>query len=197
MNKHPCLNCEHFKIAKSGKSYNCKHPKITENDTYQYGRGFTCTCTPKWCPQHPNRDYLGQKVKVPEGQRRETKAVIEPEAKQENKVIYAETMEGFEQREAGPDMGTPAIVKPEVVTASDPVKELPASDPVNHPDHYTDGGIETITILQAKLSDEEFRGYCRGNAIKYLSRAGKKTPDPKQDYEKAQWYLNKLVEVTE
>ena len=76
MNKHPCLNCEHFKIAKSGKSYNCKHPKITENDTYQYGRGFTCTCTPKWCPQHPNRDYLGQKVKVPEGQRRETKIVV-------------------------------------------------------------------------------------------------------------------------
>ena len=105
---------------------------------------------------------------------------------------------------AGQDMGTPARVKPEVVTASGPVEETrdsdtvkEASDPVNHPDHYTDGGIETITILQAKLSEEEFRGYCRGNAIKYLSRAGKKTPDPKQDYEKAQWYLNKLVEVTE
>ena len=189
MNKHPCSECDFFKAAKSGKTFNCKHPKITENDTYQYGRGFSCRCLPKWCPEHPNRDYLGEKVKAPEGERRETK--------QENEVIYAETMEEFEQREAGPDMGTPAIVKPEVVTASDPVKELPASDPVNHPDHYTDGGIETITILQAKLSDEEFRGYCRGNAIKYLSRAGKKTPDPKQDYEKAQWYLNKLVEVTE
>ena len=180
MNKHPCLDCEHFKIAKSGKSYNCKHPKITENDTYQYGREFSCRCLPKWCPEHPNRDYLGEKVKAPEGERRETK--------QENEVIYAETMEEFEKRETGPDMGTPARVKPEVVTVS---------DPVNHPDHYTDGGIETITILQAKLSDEEFRGYCRGNAIKYLSRASKKTPDPKQDYEKAQWYLNKLVEVTE
>ena len=196
MNKHPCLGCEYFKIAKSGKSYNCKHPKITENDTYQYGRGFTCVCTPMWCPKDPNRDYLGEKVKAPEGERRETK--------QENEVIYAETLGEFEKREAGPDMGTPARVKSEVVTASgtveetrdsDPVKE--PSDPVNHPDHYTDGGIETITILQAKLSEEEFRGYCRGNAIKYLSRAGKKTPDPKQDYEKAQWYLNKLVEVTE
>lgn len=180
MNKHPCLGCEYFKIAKSGKSYNCKHTKITENDTYQYGRGFTCVCTPKWCPEHPNRDYLGEKVKAPDEKIRKTK--------QENKVIYAETMEEFQKREAGPDMGTPARVKSEAVTAS---------DPVNHPDHYTDGGIETITILQAKLSEEEFRGYCRGNAIKYLSRAGKKTPDPKQDYEKAQWYLNKLVEVTE
>ena len=74
MNKHPCSECDFFKVAKSGKTFNCKHPKITENDAYQYGRG---------------------------------------------------------------------------------------------------------------------------NAIKYLSRAGKKTPDPKQDYEKAQWYLNKLVEVTE
>ena len=180
MNKHPCLECDFFKVAKSGKTFNCKHPKITENDTHQYGRGFSCRCLPKWCPEHPNRDYLGEKVKAPEGERRETK--------QENEVIYAETRGEFEKREAGPDMGTPARVKPEVVTVS---------DPVNHPDHYTDGGIETITILQAKLSDEEFRGYCRGNAIKYLSRAGKKTPDPKQDYEKAQWYLNKLVEVTE
>ena len=180
MNKHPCSECDFFKVAKSGKTFNCKHPKITENDAYQYGRGFSCRCLPKWCPEHPNRDYLGEKVKAPEGERRETK--------QENEVIYAETRGEFEKREAGPDMGTPVRVKPEAVTVS---------DPVNHPDHYTDGGIETITILQAKLSDEEFRGYCRGNAIKYLSRAGKKTPDPKQDYEKAQWYLNKLVEVTE
>ena len=56
---------------------------------------------------------------------------------------------------------------------------------------------QTRRYLAGELSEEEFRGYCRGNAIKYLSRAGKKTPDPKQDYEKAQWYLNKLVEVTE
>lgn len=177
--KHPCLACGFLKVSSSG-SMKCAHPDITQSESYKYGNPFTCRCTPKWCPKHPDRSYLGEKVKAPEGERRETK--------QENEVIYAETRGEFEKREAGPDMGTPVRVKPEGVTVS---------DPVNHPDHYTDGGIETITILQAKLSEEEFRGYCRGNAIKYLSRAGKKTPDPKQDYEKAQWYLNKLVEVTE
>ena len=74
MNKQPCLDCEYFKTAKSGKTFNCKHPKITENDTYQYGRGFSCRCLPKWCPEHPNRDYLGEKVKAPEGERRKPHA---------------------------------------------------------------------------------------------------------------------------
>ena len=178
--KHPCWTCGFLKVSSSGGSIRCAHPDITVSESYKYGSPFTCRCAPNWCPKHPDRSYLGEKVKAPEGERRETK--------QENKVIYAETMEEFEKREAGPDMGTPARAKTDTTTAS---------DPVNHPGHYTDGGIETIAILQAKLTDEEFRGYFRGNAIKYLSRAGKKTPDPKQDYEKAQWYLNKLVEVTE
>ncbi|PSR23412.1 MAG: hypothetical protein C7B45_03525 [Sulfobacillus acidophilus] len=33
-------------------------------------------------------------------------------------------------------------------------------DPVNCPDHYTFGGIETIDYLKAKLSAEEFAGFC-------------------------------------
>ena len=49
------------------------------------------------------------------------------------------------------------------------------TDAVN-PDHYKVGGIETIDYLQAKLSPEEFAGYCRGNALKYMSRAGHRTP---------------------
>lgn len=39
-------------------------------------------------------------------------------------------------------------------------------DPVNSPDHYTFGGIETIDYLKAKLSPEEFAGFCRGNVLK-------------------------------
>ena len=61
------------------------------------------------------------------------------------------------------------------------------TDAVN-PDHYKVGGIETIDYLQAKLSPEEFAGYCRGNAIKYLSRAGHKD-DTAQEIGKAIWYL--------
>lgn len=66
-------------------------------------------------------------------------------------------------------------------------------DPVNHPSHYTDGGIETIDFIRAKLSPEEFRGYCLGNALKYLSRAGKKG-EFETDIKKAIVYLNWSVE---
>ena len=45
------------------------------------------------------------------------------------------------------------------------------NDAVNHPSHYTDGKIEVIEYIE----DKGF-GYCLGNAIKYISRAGKKDP---------------------
>jgi hypothetical protein len=63
------------------------------------------------------------------------------------------------------------------------------TDAVN-PDHYKVGGMETIDYLQAKLSPEEFAGYCRGNALKYLSRAGHKDATA-QEIGKAIWYLER------
>ena len=66
-------------------------------------------------------------------------------------------------------------------------------DAVN-PDHYKIGGIETIDYLRAKLTPEEFAGYCRGNALKYLSRAGHKD-DAAQDLAKARWYLDRMLEA--
>ena len=68
---------------------------------------------------------------------------------------------------------------------------LAYKDAIN-PDHYKVGGIETIGYLQAKLSPEEFAGYCRGNALKYLSRAGHKD-DAAQEYRKAKWYIERLI----
>ena len=67
-------------------------------------------------------------------------------------------------------------------------------DNVNHPSHYKQGGIETIDYLQAKLTHEEFVGYLKGNILKYMSRANLK--NGAEDYKKAQWYLNKLIEVS-
>ena len=65
---------------------------------------------------------------------------------------------------------------------------LPA-DPVNHPPHYTAGGIETLDFIEAK--DLNYR---LGNVIKYISRAGKKVDgDPIQDLEKAAFYLNREI----
>ncbi len=75
-----------------------------------------------------------------------------------------------------------------------PVPHAPPkqSDPVNHPDHYCYGGIETIDYIKAKLSPAEYTGYLKGSVIKYMSRAGHKD-DAVQDLKKAQWYLDKLI----
>lgn len=66
------------------------------------------------------------------------------------------------------------------------------TDIVNHPPHYKDGGIETIDYIRAKNLN-----YYRGNAIKYISRAGKKSKCPVEDLKKAVWYLNYEIETLE
>lgn len=66
-------------------------------------------------------------------------------------------------------------------------------DVVNKPKHYNSGDIECIDAMQSMLSEEEFRGYLRGNSFKYRWRY----PDKNglEDISKAQWYENKLLEV--
>lgn len=69
-------------------------------------------------------------------------------------------------------------------------------DAVNQPQHYTDGGIETIDFLRAKLTPAEFRGYCKGTALVYLARAGKKDGNAEaQDAAKAAWYAQWLAGI--
>lgn len=53
--------------------------------------------------------------------------------------------------------------------------------------HYEAGGIAVLDVIQAKLTPEEYRGYLKGNAIKYLLRASFKGSETR-DYEKASWY---------
>ena len=68
-------------------------------------------------------------------------------------------------------------------------------DSVGSPEHYTDGGIETIDYIRAKLTPEEFRGMCVGNALKYCSRSGKKDiAKADEDLAKAAWFLNYYLE---
>jgi len=72
--------------------------------------------------------------------------------------------------------------------------EEPKEDMVNHPPHYKVGGIEVIDFIKAKLTPEEFRGYLKGNVLKYTSRVGHKD-DAKQDIGKMVWYATKLQET--
>ena len=69
-------------------------------------------------------------------------------------------------------------------------------DVVNHPEHYTIGGIEAIDYMRAKSTKEEFIGYLRLNALKYLSRANYKN-DALEDYKKGSWYLTRLIQELE
>ena len=63
-------------------------------------------------------------------------------------------------------------------------------DMVNSPPHYNDGGIECIEAIEASMSEEAFRGYLKGNMLKYLWRYEHK--GGKEDLDKANWYLTKL-----
>ena len=68
-------------------------------------------------------------------------------------------------------------------------------DLVNHPSHYTDGGIECIEAIEAQLTEEEFRGYLKGNIAKYVWR--EKHKGGTESLKKAQWYLSRLIDVSE
>lgn len=66
------------------------------------------------------------------------------------------------------------------------------SEEVNHPKHYggADSPYEAIKVIEAWEL-----GFCLGNTIKYISRAGKKETDKTvRDLEKAKWYLDREIE---
>lgn len=69
------------------------------------------------------------------------------------------------------------------------------SDPVNHPDHYTQGSIECIDAMIETQGVQAVRDYCICNAFKYIWRHNSKNND--QDIRKAKWYIDKYLELTE
>jgi hypothetical protein len=74
-----------------------------------------------------------------------------------------------------------------------PARAAKKNDEVNRPEHYNSGSIECIEAIKASMSPEEFKGYLKGNSLKYLWRYSYKGK-PKQDLEKAKWYLGRLIE---
>ena len=63
------------------------------------------------------------------------------------------------------------------------------------PDHYKVGGIESIDVIRAKLSPEAYRGFCLGNAMKYVHRAGHKdaaVDDAKKAIVYLEWFAESL-----
>lgn len=70
------------------------------------------------------------------------------------------------------------------------------SDNVNHPAHYTHGKFECIDVLDDITKDlKGIEVICTANAVKYLWRW--KHKNGLEDLKKAQWYINKLIEVNQ
>lgn len=66
------------------------------------------------------------------------------------------------------------------------------TDNVNHPAHY--GGEENL-YEAIKVIEAWELGFCLGNAVKYIARAGKKDPAKRiEDLQKAAWYINREIE---
>lgn len=69
-------------------------------------------------------------------------------------------------------------------------------DTVNHPKHYTQGKIECIDAIESAVSElSGLDAVCTANVIKYVWRW--KHKNGSQDLRKAQWYLNKLINLQE
>ena len=65
------------------------------------------------------------------------------------------------------------------------------TDPVNHPSHYTAYPVEVIRLTA-------WMNFCRGNAVKYIARAGLKDPAKEiEDLKKAAWYINYEIDRLE
>ena len=94
-------------------------------------------------------------------------------------------------------LSAPCVNEPENPPADKHVDLQRASgkvcDNVNHPAHYTFGNIEVIDFIEDKKL-----GFHLGNAVKYISRAGRKDPARTvEDLRKAAWYLNRQIERLE
>ena len=70
-----------------------------------------------------------------------------------------------------------------------------SNDMVKHPKHYNSGKIEVIEIMEDQLAPEEYRGYIKGQVIKYITRERHK--NGLEDLKKANWYLTRLINYLE
>lgn len=65
---------------------------------------------------------------------------------------------------------------------------------VNHPDHYQSGKNNEYEAI--KVIDAWGLGFSLGNAVKYISRAGKKNPEKEtEDLKKAIWYIEHYIKT--
>lgn len=86
------------------------------------------------------------------------------------------------------------VDKGKVIAQREPVEY--ERDNVNHPSHYTQGGIECIDAIKAAtVGKEPMEAVCVANIVKYLWRYEEK--NGLEDVKKARWYLERLIKEME
>ena len=98
------------------------------------------------------------------------------------------------RRLTGKSDGAVILEKDMVVQKPSPAPE--SHDPVNHPSHYTQGGVECKDAIRAAVTGlEGYEAFLTGNAIKYLWRWKRK--NGAEDLRKAVFWIRELIEETE
>ena len=92
-------------------------------------------------------------------------------------------------------IATNRVVSEKIKEGSIKESDVKLTDMVNHPPHYTKGGIECLDAIRASMTDNEYKGYLKGNIIKYLWRYEWK--NGLEDLKKAQFYQNRLIEIVQ
>lgn len=75
------------------------------------------------------------------------------------------------------------------------IEEVPTEDVVNHPNHYTNGGMECINEMILIFGKRAVSDFCLCNAWKYRRRALYKNGE--EDIQKSHWYIAKYKELQE
>ena len=68
--------------------------------------------------------------------------------------------------------------------------EVITNDPVTKPVHYTEGPVECVDAIDSMLGNDGKRSYHQGQVLRYLWR---NKLDRKQDLQKANWHLQRLL----
>lgn len=85
------------------------------------------------------------------------------------------------------------ISRPILFERNTEIESESGNDVVNHPSHYTQGGIECIDAMESAFGADELSVYCKIAAFKYIWRCEHK--NGLEDVKKAIWYLDKYLEL--
>ena len=93
------------------------------------------------------------------------------------------------------DYLTCKAMKDAIEIAIEAIEKQPITDAVQHPSHYTQGGVECIDAIRASMTADGFCDYCKGNIIKYIWRWRDK--GGVEDLRKASVYLDWLINAAD